>query len=121
MNYLSASDGFAPSPAASIRAGGDYHGVQRAAATDWMDGDVVEEIDGILGRAVRGTLRTLLFVTEVLSQGVRAGGGGSARVGVFGCGVWIAPHPPTPLWNGSLTSFPLGLCVRVWVGGVPTH
>ena len=21
------------------------------------------------------------------------------------------PHPPTPSWNGSLTGFPLGLCV----------
>ena len=28
---------------------------------------------------------------------------------------WIAPHPPTPLWNGSLTGFPLGLCVCVCV------
>ena len=24
-------------------------------------------------------------------------------------------HPPAPLWDGSLTSFPLGLCG--WVGG----
>ena len=28
---------------------------------------------------------------------------------------WNGPHPPTPLWNGSLTGFPLGLCVCVCV------